>query len=201
MVIMMNSKKLQKYLNNKKNIKISNKYISNLFTRSLISIIIILLSAIYINISPKNLSIYKKNFFEKSMSFNKINKAYNRLFGSSIPIAIDKGTTKQVFNDKIDYNKIDKYKDGYILNLNNNVIYSLYDGIVVFSGEKEGYGKTIIVQGSNGVDIWYGNLVDISVNLYDYINKKDIIGQTLDNKLYLVFNKENEYLSYEEYLE
>ena len=118
----MNSKKLEKYLNSKKNIRINNKYISNLFSRTLIAIILVLLSAIYINISPKNLSNYKKSLFEKSMSFNKISKSYNKVFGKNIPIEIDKGTTKQVFSDKIDYSKIDKYENGYKLDLNNNIV-------------------------------------------------------------------------------
>ena len=195
----MDTKSILKKLNKTK--RKNSVYISNLFSRTLIATIIVLVSAIYINMSSKNLDIYKNNFFEKSLSFNKISKAYNKVFGKTIPIEIDKGTTKTVFNDKISYNNIVKYKDGFKLSLDNNIVYSLYEGIVVFIGEKEGYGKTMIVQGSNGVDIWYGNLDNVTLNLYDYINKKDIIGDAKNNELYLVFNKENEYLGYEGYLE
>ena len=177
-----------------------SKYISNLFTRSLISIIVVLLSAIYINGSENNMKKYKSNLFEKSISFTRISNTYNKFFGKVIPLDIEKGTTKMVFNDKLNYDSIEKYNNGFKLSMTNPLVISLYDGIVVFIGEKEGYGNTVIVQGSNGVDIWYSNVDNIGVTLYDYISKGTTIGEAKDSKLYLVFNKENEYLSYEEYL-
>lgn len=184
----------------KHNVK-NNSYISNLFTRTLLSVIVVLLSAIYINTSTKNYDLYKKNLFETSLSFTKISNTYNKLFGSVIPLEIDKGTTKMVFNDKINYNSIDKYENGYKLSLNNSAVTSLYDGIVVFIGEKEGYGNTIIIQGSDGVDIWYGNVTNVSTTLYDYVDKSTMIAESIEDTLYLVFNKKDEYLSYEEYLD
>ena len=177
-----------------------SKYISNLFSRTLFSIIIVLISAIYINSSETHLKKYKTNFFEKSISFTKISNTYNKYFGKVIPIDIEKGTTKMVFNDKLNYDSIDKYNNGFKLSMTSSIVTSLYDGIVVYIGEKEGYGNTVIVQGSNGVDIWYSNVDNIGVTLYDYISKGTTIGEVKDNTLYLVFNKENEYLGYEEYL-
>ena len=38
-------------------------------------------------------------------------------------------------------------------------------------GEKEGYGNTLIIQGADGVDIWYGNVNSTSLKLYDYIER------------------------------
>ena len=197
-IIQNNKSKRNKYLNN--NINVNSNYISNLFSRCLVAIIIVLISAIYVNVSENNLIKYKKNLFEKSFSFSKVTRTYNKYFGKIIPIEIEKGTTKMVFNDKISYEDIKKYENGYELNLTSNIVTSLYDGIVVFVGEKPGYGNTVIVQGTNGVDIWYGNVTNVGITLYDYISKDTMIGEASDNKLYLVFNKENEYLSYEEYL-
>lgn len=178
----------------------SNKYISSLFTRTLLAVIVILISAIYINMNDKNLTLFKEKIFEKSFSFTKISNVYNKMFGKVLPLELEKGTTKTVFNDSISYSKIDKYENGYKLELNNSGITSLYDGIVVFIGEKDNYGNTIIIQGSDGVDIWYGNVTNVGVTLYDYINKDTMIGEAKDNNLYLVFNKENQYLGYENYL-
>ena len=177
-----------------------SKYISDLFTRILFAIIVVLVSAIYINGSENNFKKYKTNLFEKSISFTKISNTYNKYFGKVIPLDIEKGTTKMVFNDKLNYDSIDKYNNGFKLSMTSNIVTSLYDGIVVFIGEKEEYGNTVIVQGSNGVDIWYSNVDNVGVTLYDYISKGTTIGEAKDNTLYLVFNKENEYLSYEEYL-
>lgn len=199
----MSNEEIIKYMKQKKNYNVNNiksNYISNLFTRTLISIILVLLIAIVIKNKPDVVNIFKERIFDKSLSFNKISNVYNKYFGKVIPIEIDKGTTKMVFNDKIDYTNIENYENGFRLTLNNKLVTSLYDGIVVFIGEKPGYGNTVIVQGSDGVDIWYGNVENISVKLYDYINKSNTIGEAKDNNLFLLFNKENEYLNYEEYL-
>lgn len=201
----MDNEEIIKSLRHNKNKKVSSnilksKYISFLFTRTLLAIIVILVSAIYVNMNDKNLKIYKEKLFEKSLSFNKISKSYNKVFGKVLPLEIEKGTTKTVFNDGLSYSKIDKYENGFKLDMTSNAVTSLYDGIVVFIGNKDTYKNTVIVQGSDGVDIWYGNVSNVSVTLYDYITKDTIIGEAADNTLYLVFNKENEYLGYEEYL-
>lgn len=201
----MDNEEIIKSLRHNKNKKVSSnilksKYISFLFTRTLLAIIVILVSAIYINMNDKNLKNYKEKLFEKSLSFNKISKSYNKVFGKVLPLEIEKGTTKTVFNDGLSYSKIDKYENGFKLDMTSNAVTSLYDGIVVFIGNKDTYKNTVIVQGSDGVDIWYGNVSNVSVTLYDYITKDTIIGEAADNTLYLVFNKENEYLGYEEYL-
>lgn len=201
----MDNEQIIKSLRHNKNKKVSSnilksKYISFLFTRTLLAIIVILVSAIYVNMNDKNLKNYKEKLFEKSLSFNKISKSYNKVFGDVLPLEIEKGTTKTVFNDGLSYSKIDKYENGFKLDMTSNAVTSLYDGIVVFIGNKDNYKNTVIVQGSDGVDIWYGNVSNVSVTLYDYITKDTIIGEAADNTLYLVFNKENEYLGYEEYL-
>ena len=201
----MDNEEIIKSLRHNKNKKVSSnilksKYISFLFTRTLLAIIVILVSAIYVNMNDKNLKIYKEKLFEKSLSFNKISKSYNKVFGKVLPLEIEKGTTKTVFNDGLSYSKIDKYENGFKLDMTSNAVTSLYDGIVVFIGNKDTYKNTVIVQGSDGVDIWYGNVSNVSVTLYDYITKDTISGEAADNTLYLVFNKENEYLGYEEYL-
>lgn len=201
----MDNEEIIKSLRHNKNKKVSSnilksKYISFLFTRTLLAIIVILVSAIYVNMNDKNLKNYKEKLFEKSLSFNKISKSYNKVFGKVLPLEIEKGTTKTVFNDGLSYSKIDKYENGFKLDMTSNAVTSLYDGIVVFIGNKDNYKNTVIVQGSDGVDIWYGNVSNVSVTLYDYITKDTIIGEAADNTLYIVFNKENEYLGYEEYL-
>lgn len=195
----MEYKDYKKLLDKNKNSK-NSKYISNLFTRSLIAVIIVLASAIYMNISEKNLNFFKKNLFEKSLPFNKINMEYNKIFGSVMPIEINKGTTKTVFNDHLSYSNIEKFNDGFKLTLDNNIVTSLYDGIVVYIGNKDNYGNTVIIQGSDGVDIWYSNVDNVSVNLYDYVEKGSTMAETVDSNLILVFNKEDKYLGYEEYL-
>ena len=73
-------------------------------------------------------------------------------------------------------------------------------GIVVFIGNKEEYGNTIIIQGMDGVDYWYSNIENVAVKLYDYVDSTNIIGNGIDNKLYVLFMRDNEVLNYEDYL-
>ena len=47
-------RKRQNYFNNVDNKK-NNKYISNLFTRTLVAVMVVLISAIYVNASDKNI--------------------------------------------------------------------------------------------------------------------------------------------------
>ena len=77
---------------------------------------------------------------------------------------------------------------------------SIESGIVVFMGEKEGYGNTIIIEQVNGVDVYYSNINPSNIKLYDYIEKGKLLGEVKDNKLYMVFQKDGKYLDYKKYI-
>ena len=170
--------------------------ISAYFTKILLSIIFLLISIIYIRYSSDNKNNYESLFLKDSMSFIYINNIYNKYFGSIIPTLNDNDIS--VVNTS-NYNNMDNYLNGKIIYLDpNSSVLSLSSGIIVYIGEKEGYGNTIIVQGNDGVDIWYGNILNTTYNLYDYVNVNDIIGITKDN-LYIVLMKDNNYIDYETY--
>ena len=131
------------------------------------------------------------------MPFTKIKGWYEELFGEVLP---DSKNNQMVFDGKLLYKDIKDYYDGEQLTLNNNtLINNITSGIVVFIGEKDNYNNTVIIQGVDGVDAWYGNLENVSVKLYDYVEKNSVLGQTQDDKLYLVLKKDNDYLKYEDY--
>ena len=59
-------------------------------------------------------------------------------------------------------------------------------------------GNTVIVQGVDGIDIWYSNLGEVKYGMYDYVSSGDILG--LSNEYYLVsLYKDGNMISYEEY--
>ena len=183
-----------KYYNKKENKKIK-KY----FTKILISIIFLLLCIIYIKMDNSNKEMFEKVFLENSISFTKVNNWYQKYFGNIIPVP-DVINEKTVFNEDLTYNTKEKYLNGYLVTVNNDyIVPTMQSGIVVYIGDKDGYNNTIIVQGIDGVDIWYGNIDTTSLNLYDYVKKGDLLGSVKDNTLYLVFMKDNNYISYEEY--
>ncbi|MFL6558418.1 MAG: peptidoglycan DD-metalloendopeptidase family protein [Bacillus sp. (in: firmicutes)] len=43
-------------------------------------------------------------------------------------------------------------------------------------GVKEGIGNTVIIQHSDKSETWYGNLADVKVKLYEYVDKRSVVG-------------------------
>lgn len=182
-----------KLLNEYLHIENKKSNISRGFTKVLVSLIVFFSCLIYSNFSESNKNNLKKYFFENTFDFMKFKKYYTKIAGD-----IKKDESKMVFSNDLEIVGVEKYLDGEKLIFNSKeVVKNFGSGIVVFNGEKEGYGNTVIIQGSNGYDIWYGNLEDISVVIYDYIDENTILGQT-DN-LYLVITKNGKYYNYEEY--
>ena len=196
---------MDEYINNfknkkksfKKEVKISKKKINSFITKFMLSIIFFLISVIFTNFSDKNLLMYKEYVFTESLPFTKIKGWYEELFGEVLP---SNDNAQTVFDGKLVYKEISDYQNGERLTVSSkSLVNSLASGIVVFSGEKDGFGNTVIIQGIDGADIWYGNLENISLNLYDYIEAGTVIGNTVDEYLYLVIKKDNEYIKYEDY--
>lgn len=171
------------------------KYLNNLFKRAFLSLIILLL----ISFALKN------NYF--------YDEIYNMIYSSNIDFSYVKSKTKLlmgnilrrqekfVSSNKLIYKNIEKINNSYKLYTDANyVINNINPGVVIFIGNKETLGYTVIVEGDNGIDYWYSNIENISVNLYDYIDSSAIIGSTISDYLILTLTKDSEYLSYEEYI-
>ena len=175
--------------------------ITRYFSKILISIIFLLISIIYIKLSQDNHDNYEKIFFQDSMSFAAINSWYQKYFGNVVPLTdVTEKNTEQVFNETLSYDTMENYLDGKILTVTNNyMVPTLASGVIVYIGDKDSYGNTCIVQGTDGVDIWYGNINTDNLSLYDYLKKGTYIGPTKSTNLYLVFMKDNNYISYEDY--
>lgn len=180
--------------------KKEGKVVRNTLIKILISLILFLSFLIGIkkneNFKPK---IYE-NVYEKSLFFAGINSWYNKTFGSILPLNNVFDSEVMVFDEKLDYNTINKYKDGFSLELDNNFVPIIKDGIIIYIGEKEGYGKTIVVESDDKTEIWYSNIDYNNVNLYDYVKKNDYIGEPIDNKLILVFQRNGDFLDYKEFI-
>ena len=156
-------------------------------------------------ISKKNLqyrNIIETKLYQESISFSKINEIYNKYLGGIFPIELSNNQDiVPVFNEKLIYDKIEPYKEGAKLTVSSNyLIPNQESGIVIFIGEKENYGKVIILETSDNLNIWYGNICNYNVKLYDHLNKSDIIGETCSNELYMVYKKNNEVLDYKKYI-
>ena len=152
---------------NKKSFNVNKKSIKSFISKFLLAIIFFLSSIIFTNINDKNLLLYKEYVLTESLPFTKIKGWYEELFGEVLP---KDDNNKMVIKGHLVYKNIENYKDGEVLTLTTNtLINSLQSGIVVYCGEKDDYKNTVIIQGIDGVDIWYGNLTNVSVKLYDYV--------------------------------
>lgn len=180
---------------------LESNYLSKVFTRVLMGVIFVLISTIYIKWSDTNLKNYQKSVFETSISFTTINNWYEKYFGSVLPINIKQPKVETVGSTKNDFKEITKYQDGWQLKTTKGSgINTLNSGIVVFMGEKENYGNVTIIQGIDGVDIWYGNITNVNLSLYDYVDKNSLIGEAKEDNIYLVLTKDGNFLDYNEYI-
>lgn len=127
-----------------------------------------------------------------------INSWYESIFGTSIPFK-DFLNTEPVFSEKLVYLEKCEYLDGLELTVSNEyLVPALDNGLVLFIGEKEGYGNVVIIENGDGINVWYGN-INSNVKLYDYVNSGELIGSTINDKLYIVYEKNGTILNYEEH--
>ncbi|MDD3392239.1 MAG: M23 family metallopeptidase [Bacilli bacterium] len=176
----------------------TDKYVFKLFANIIITLTIL--------IGLKTDKNFSSDFYQKvynsHFSFAFVNETYTKLFGSPIPFSdLFIGETETVFNEVFTYSEASKYKDGVKLTVGTNyLVPSLESGIVIFVGEKEGYGNTVIIKQADNIDIWYCALDKASVSLYDYVTKGTLLGETTEDYLYLVYQENGVNLDYTKYL-
>ena len=177
----------------------NKQFFINLLSKTLITVVLMLLSLILIKSNKDFKTNFYKHVYGTNFSFSKINKLYDKYVGKIS--VIDKVVpTEKVFNEKLEYKKKEKYKEGAKLYVDNNYLVPIQEsGIVVFIGEKEDYGNTIIIQRLDGIDEWYGNISNTDLKLYDYVKSGEVLGE-VDNFFYLVYRKNGKSLGYEKYI-
>ena len=177
------------------------KSVRNFINQIFISTIILLIGLIVIKRDPALKVNIKKDVYENSAEFMKFKKIYDDYFGNIIPLNNMLDKEKIVFDEKLAYISDEKYKDGVKLTVEDNyLVPTLQEGIVVYIGEKENYGNTVIVEQTDGVDVFYSNLKEINVKLYDYLGQGELIGEVNNNYLYLIFQKEGNVIDYKKYI-
>lgn len=176
---------------------VDNK-ISQEFSKILLSIILVLSSVIFMKLDDNNKVWFKKNVLESNLEFMKINEWYHHTFGEILPSVQDEKSSMVI--NEVRMGERENYLDGYkIKTMKSTPIKAISSGLLVYMGEKEGYNNTFIMQGVDGVDVWYGNIDHTNFKLYDYIEEGQILGESLGEEYYLVFEKDGKTISYEDY--
>jgi len=178
------------------------KYLRSIIFRSMTVIVLFLILAIISKSSTTYKDKIVSNIYEKNISFAKIKNLYTKYLGGIIPL--DKVVEEElaVFNEKLEYENEKIFHDGVKLEVKDNYLVPiLEEGMVIYIGEKENYGNVVIIEGIDGISIWYGNMDTTTVKLYDYVEKNNYLGTTKDNILYLAYQKDGKFLDYKEFLE
>ncbi len=197
----MYNKKLKKEKKDDDNKSTLSKFLFTILIKSLIVVLLFLSSMIFIRQNDKNKKIFKEKVYNNSLSFAKIYNLYSKYLGDALPFKDTiKDDTKKVSNEKITYSSIKKEGDDYLLVVPSNyTLQSIKSGIVIEVKKDDKYKNIVKIQDKSGVNITYKNLNEVEVKLYDYVEKGEILG-SISDKLYINFEKDGKYLSYEKYL-
>lgn len=197
----MYNKKLKKEKKDDDNKSTLSKFLFTILIKSLIVVLLFLSSMIFIRQNDKNKNIFKEKVYNNSLSFAKIYNLYSKYLGDALPFKDTiKDDTKKVSNEKITYSSIKKEGDDYLLVVPSNyTLQSIKSGIVIEVKKDDKYKNMVKIQDKSGVNITYKNLNEVEVKLYDYVEKGEILG-SISDKLYINFEKDGKYLSYEKYL-
>lgn len=167
--------------------------------KTLMAIFLGLVFLITMEYSPKFKNFMQNEVLDKNISFGFISKIYNKYFGEVLPT--NNESVVKVFKEKINYSNKEKYLDGYKLTVENNYLVPVIDsGVVVFIGEKENLGNVIVIEGEDKTTITYGNIKNNDIKLYEYVNAGKYLGEVSGNYLYLILEKDGEYLDISSYL-
>lgn len=177
------------------------KSVRNFITRVLITVIIFLVGMILVKSNSDFKNIILDEVYDNNFKFTKIKDFYQKYFGNILSIDQLMVEEQPVFKEKLSYEKADTYLDGVKLKVSDHyMVPVLESGIVIFMGEKEDYGNTVVIEQIDGVDVYYSNISTEGIQLYDYVEKGSLLGEAQDKNLYLIFQKDGDYLNYKDYI-
>jgi len=169
-------------------------------TKLLFSIIFTLVSLIYMKVSTDNKQNYEKTILNNNINFSTFRNFYDKHLSNHFKKK-DESKELLTMNDQLSFTNKEKYNNSTKLTVGENyIVEALKPGIIVYIGEKDDLGNTIIIQGNDGIDVWYSNIIKGDYSLYDYISKGDIIGTSESDYIYLTIDKNGTFLTYEEYI-
>ena len=143
----------------------------------------------------------KNNVYGDSTFVFYFNDFFNKYFGGIFPINSFKEDVQDVFYEDIKYDNIESYLDGAKLYVDEGYLIPSRDlGVVVYVGKKDNYGDVVIILNREGINVWYGNICNSKLRLYDNVNKGDYIGNSCGDYMYMVYSKNGRYLDYRNYL-
>lgn len=126
---------------------------------------------------------------EQDFKFATVSKWYEDQFGKPLALlpfsgeenkgeknVVDKNSVVPVFSGKVLEN-FEKNGQGIMIETGKGApVEAMNEGNVMFAGVKEGTGKTVIIQHADQTQTTYGNLDEIKVSLYEFIEAETVVG-------------------------
>ena len=176
------------------------KPINSVMNRSLLCLVIIFFMLTIKKVDPDVAKNIKKNIFNKSFNFIKVNTLTKKVLGKEFIYYQKMPNSINVFSEDIGGNISHKFFDGEKYDVSENLPIGIFEsGVVIYRGYKENFKNTVIIQGIDNYNIWYGNLKDINVNLYEYVEKNSLIGSADGKEVYILIEKDDKFYTYEDY--
>ncbi|MCU9614006.1 M23 family metallopeptidase [Caldibacillus lycopersici] len=174
--------------------------------------LVLVVAIIFQNPSQKldSFRVAVKQVMEKDFQFATVSNWYEDTFGK--PLALLPEQPKENTEEKVQkefampanakiLEDFDSNKEGITIQTTKDAIVdAIQEGTVTFAGEKEGYGKTVIVQHPDSSETWYGELSEISVDLYDQVKIGDPLGKvsqaedTVSGEFYFAIRKDEKFI-------
>lgn len=174
--------------------------INYVINRFLLSFVIVLFMLIIKKVNPNITKYVKRNIFNKSFNFIKVNTLTRKVLGKEFIYYQNTPNSINVFNNDLDNSTVHKFYDGEKYEVSENLPIGIFEsGVVIYTGYKDNFKNTVIIQGVDNYNIWYGNLKDINVNLYDYVEKNSLIGSADGKEIYILIEKDSQFYTYEDY--
>lgn len=140
--------------------------------RLLIGILLVLVSLIVEVKSAGNAFGFKniQKLVKTNSNIFDVSKLYNGFFGQFF---VEKEEKVAAIN--LDFDLGNKYLNGYMIKTKQEGVVALVNGVVISNTEGE-MGKTVKIQGTDGVIYTYGFLENVNVHIYQYVNANQVIG-------------------------
>ncbi|MCM3179776.1 M23 family metallopeptidase [Cytobacillus horneckiae] len=131
--------------------------------------------------------VFVEKSMEQSFQFAAVSKWYEEKFGTTFALLPTKEKEQAEEAEPSGYalpasakilEEFDDNGQRILIETNQGEkVEAMNEGLVEYAGEKEGFGKTVIIQHADESQSWYGNLEEITVKPFEYIKKGKDVGQ------------------------
>lgn len=195
-----------KLLNKKKRREKKDSSFKKIFFSMINRVLLCVLLFLVALILTKN-KVYKEQIYKYVYSyqfpFMELEQIYEKYFGKLLPDVNHekKGGETMVSSSVMTYEELEEIPDGVRLKVGKgNVVSAVESGLVLFVGEKDGYGTTLVLEQVDGNEAWYVGVDVHDIELYDYIEKESIVGSSKDEYISMYFKRKGESIDYKNYL-